>query len=91
MAPEFVMMLLLTASIPVSTLLMAALLVMMLPLPARIPDDCGPTMGAVLLMTLLLTPELSKNVKVSKDENPLFTSKPLTLTVTYLPSMDTVA
>ena len=68
MAPEFVMMLLLTASMPVSTLLMGALLVMMLTLPARMPDDCGPAMGAVLLMWLLFTPELSKNVKVSKDE-----------------------
>ncbi len=61
MLPEFVMMLLLTASIPVSTLLIVALLLIVLPLPARMPEGCGPTMGVVLLMTLFCTPELSKN------------------------------
>ena len=66
MLPEFVMMLLLTASIPVATLLMVALLLMVLPLPARMPAGCGPTIGAVLLMTLFCTPELSKNWKESR-------------------------
>ena len=66
MLPEFVMVLLLTASIPVSTLLMVALLVMILPLPARMPEGCGPTMGVALLMTLFATPVLSKNWKESR-------------------------
>ena len=40
MLPELVMVLLLTASMPVATLLMAALLVIVLPLAAKMPEGC---------------------------------------------------
>ena len=69
MLPELVMVLLLTASIPVKTLLMAALLVMVLKLPARMPEGCcSKGFGAmvdVLVIMALFTPELSKNRKAS--------------------------
>ena len=91
MLPELVMVLLLTASMPVKTLLMEALLVMVLPLAARMPVGCcksaSGTMSTALLIMVLFTPLLSKKLKISMDE--LAWSN--TLTVTSLPLMDVTA